>query len=183
VALQARYPAITLDVLTESRSLNLTKREADIAIRMTRFDSQDLITRRMGTAASALYASPDYLATHGQDLSGDNHAIITVLEDQSHQSEAKWLVEMMPHARVAMRNNSRDGQLAAARAGVGVACLPCYLADRDPGLVRLDVGYGPPREVWLGVHADLRHMPRIRAVIDVLNQAFAEDRSMFVGEG
>jgi DNA-binding transcriptional LysR family regulator len=58
VALQARYPAITLDVLTESRSLNLTKREADIAIRMTRFDSQDLITRRMGTAASALYASP-----------------------------------------------------------------------------------------------------------------------------
>jgi DNA-binding transcriptional LysR family regulator len=124
VALQARYPAITLDVLTESRSLNLTKREADIAIRMTRFDSQDLITRRMGTAASALYASPDYLATHGQDLSGDNHAIITVLEDQSHQSEAKWLVEMMPHARVAMRNNSRDGHWRRRAPGWGWLACP-----------------------------------------------------------
>lgn len=182
VALQARYPAITLDVLTESRSLSLSKREADIAIRMTRFDSHDLVTRRMATAASALYASPEYLAAHGQDLSDPHHAIITVLEDHAHQPEAKWLAEMLPHARVAMRSNSRDGQWAAARAGVGVACLPCVLADRGGGLVRLDAGLGPSREVWLGVHADLRHMPRIRAVIDVLNDAFAAEKCLFLGE-
>lgn len=181
-ALQARYPAITLDVLTESRSLSLSKREADIAIRMTRFDSHDVITRRMTTAAGALYASPDYLAAHGQDLASPDHAVITVLEDQAHQPEARWLAEMLPHARVAMRNNSRDGQLAAARAGVGVVCLPCYLADRDPGVVRLDAGLGPSREVWLGVHADLRHMPRIRAVIDVLNDAFAAEKGLFSGD-
>ncbi len=174
---QAQYPAITLDVLSESRSLNLSKREADLAIRMTRFEGNELVARKMATVASALYASPAYLARVEQ---GGEPAIVTVLDDQEHLPEARWLVEQMPQARVALRSNSRDAQLAAVRAGLGVACLPCLLGDGVAGVTRLTCG-GPQREVWLGVHADLRHMPRIRAVIEALDAEFAAVKPRFEG--
>lgn len=181
MALQRKYPAITLDVLSETRSLSLSRREADLAIRMARFEGNEMISRRLATAANALYASEDYLSAHPQVLADHGHAAITVLEDQTHLPEARWLAEQMPHARVALRSNSRDAQLGAMRAGVGVACLPCFLADGLPGVVRIHSG-GPAREVWLGVHADLRHMPRIRAVIDALDAEFETARHRLAGE-
>ena len=181
--LQTRYPGISIDVLSDSRSLNLSRREADIAIRMVRFEGNELVSRRVASASSALYASADYLAAHGAPADGNPQAVITVLEDQSHLPEARWLAEQVPKARVALRSNSRNEQLGAVRAGLGVACLPCLLADGASGVVRLTApDLGPMREVWLGVHADLRHMPRIRAVIDVLDASIERMRSCFSGE-
>ncbi len=180
-ALHRKYPAISLDLLSETRSLSLSKREADLAIRMARFEGGELVTRRMAMAANALYASRNYLAANPQPLTETGHAIITVLEDQVHMPEPRWLAERLPKAHVALRSNSRDAQLATARAGIGMACLPCILADGHPDLVRIDPA-GPVREVWLGVHADLRQMPRIRAVIDALDEAFAAARMRFAGE-
>jgi DNA-binding transcriptional LysR family regulator len=83
---------------------------------------------------------------------------------------------------VALRSNSRDAQLAAVREGVGLACLPCFLGDGVPGVVKV-ADDGPLREVWLGVHADLRHMPRIRAVIEALDAEFAWARNRLAGLG
>ncbi|WP_353230987.1 LysR family transcriptional regulator [Novosphingobium sp.] len=180
--LHAKYPAITLDVLSESRTLNLSKREADIAIRMTRFEGNQLVSRRMAVAASALYASAGYVAKHGRNPADPGHAVVTVLEDQAHMAEPQWLAARLPDARVALRSNSRDAQMAAMRAGLGLAYLPCFLAEGHADVVRIDDG-GPPRDVWLGVHADLRHMPRIRAVIDALDAEFAVARCRFAGDG
>lgn len=178
--LQAQNPGISVDVLSDPRSLNLSRREADVAIRMSRFEGNQLVSRRVATMASALYASEDYLAALGD---GADHAIVTVLEDQMHLPEARWLADQMPGARVAMRSNSRTAQCGAVQAGLGIACLPCIMADRLPGVVRMpEHGLAPPREVWLGVHTDLRHMPRIRAVIDVLDEMFARYRQDFAGE-
>ena len=174
-ALQARYPAISVEVLPETRSLSLSKREADLAIRMARFEGNELISRRIALLGHALYASHAYLAAHDFALDahgngGRVHAIVTVLEDQSHLAEARWLAAQVPHASIALRSNSRDAQLGAARAGLGVVCLSRYLADRELGLARISAaGPGPAREVWLGVHADLRHMPRIGAMIEALD--------------
>lgn len=180
-ALRAKYPGISLDVLSETRSLSLSKREADIAIRMVRFEGNELVSRRVAMAANALYASEEYLAAHTAALADPGHNVITVLEDQAHMPEPRWLAERMPNATVTLRSNSRDAQLAAIRAGLGVACLPCFLADGLSGVVRVADG-GPQREVWLGVHADLRHMPRIRAVIDALDAEFAAAKGRFLGE-
>ena len=181
VRLQAQYPGITLEVISDARSLNLSKREADLAIRMARFEGNELVTRRMASAGNAIYASEDYVARHGEDLSAGGHVIITVMEDQAHLQVARWLAEKVPLGRVAMRSNSRDAQWAAVRAGVGVACLPCVLGDGVEGVVRMPSEPGPAGEVWLGVHADLRHMPRIRAVIEALDAAFAAHKSRFAG--
>ncbi|MBC2669675.1 LysR family transcriptional regulator [Novosphingobium piscinae] len=186
-ALHARYPGITIDVLSDPRSFNLSRREADIAIRMTRFEGADLVSRRMTVAALAIYASEDYLARHGDPLAPDSesgeHSLVTVLEDQAHLTEVRWFEEQLPRARKAVRTNNRNGQLAAVRAGLGLGCLPCALADGEPGLVRLtSPGAAPLREIWLGVHEDLRHMPRIRAVIDALETAFAATRAAWQGQ-
>lgn len=181
--LQAQYPGIGIDVLSDPRSLNLSRREADLAIRMSRFEGNQLVSRRITTAASALYVSPGYLAVHGAAGQGTGHAIVTVLEDQAHLPEARWLNEKMPLSRVALRSNNRAAQRAAVQAGLGAACLPCIMADGFPGLVRMPgVEPGPSREVWLGVHADLRHMPRIRAVIDVLDETFSRFGRQFAGK-
>ena len=180
--LQALYPGIAIDVLSDPRALNLSRREADLAIRMTRFEGNDLFSRRMALAASALYAGETYLAAHGDPLQGGAQAIVTVLEDHAHMPEPRWLLERMPDARVALRSNDRGAQLAAVRAGLGVGCLPCIMADGHDGVVRLRAADpGPIREIWMGVHADLRHMPRIRAVIDALDAAFAQMKQAFAG--
>ena len=181
--LHAKYPGISVDVLTDARSLSLSKREADIALRMARFEGGELVSRRMATAASALYASPAYLESHPAALTDPGHALITVLEDQANLPEARWLAEKLPSARVAMRSNNRDAQLAAAMAGIGVVCLPRYRADRESALARIEAaGPGPGREIWLGVHADLRHMPRIRALIDAVDAEFAAQKALFAPE-
>ncbi|WP_162528536.1 LysR family transcriptional regulator [Novosphingobium sp. BW1] len=179
--LREDYPGIAIDLLSDTRSLSLIEREADIAIRMVRFEHNELISRRMGTMVCALYASPDYLAAHPEPLTDPGHCLITVMPDMAHQAEARWLLEKAPEAQVVYRSNSRDAQAGAVQAGLGIACLPQYLAETMPGVVRLkEQGLGPAREIWLGVHRDLRDMPRIRAVIDALDAAFKAERLRFL---
>ncbi|WBQ17610.1 LysR family transcriptional regulator [Sphingobium yanoikuyae] len=181
--LHERYPGITIDVLSDPRSLNLSRREADIAIRMARFEGNELVSRRMAVAGSMLYASQAYLRKNGAPMTDHgSHAIVTVLDDQDHMPEPRWLIEKVPGARIAFRSNDRGAQAGAVRAGLGLGCLPCIIADQMPELTCLtDAGPAPSREVWLGVHTDLRHMPRIRAVIDALDAAFAEMRQALAG--
>jgi DNA-binding transcriptional LysR family regulator len=171
--LQKRYPGISVDVMSERRSLSLSRREADLAIRMVPFEGRELVARRMAAGGSALYASADYLERHGRDLDGPGHAVITVLDDQAHMPEARWLLQCVPHARVAMRSNSFEALAGAAIAGLGLVVLPCYLGDWMGRLDKVLSEGAPMREVWLGVHPDLRHMPRIRAVIEALDAEFA----------
>lgn len=181
--LHARHPGITVDVLSDPRSFNLSRREADLAIRMTRFEGNQLVSRRMATAASGLYVSESYLAARGNQAANRDHAIITVLEDQAHLPEALWLNEQLPQARVVVRSNDRSVQCEAVAAGLGAGCLPCFMADSYRGLIRLPgSSQGPDREVWLGVHADLRHMPRIRAFIEAFDAIFSDNRDRFAGK-
>ena len=171
--LQQRYPGISVDVMSERRSLSLSRREADLAIRMVPFEGRELVSRRMGRSSSAIYASPDYLARMGRDLTSTDHCVVTVLDDQAHMPEARWLAQVLPHARVAMRSNSFEALAGASMAGLGLTVLPCYLGDWMRGLEKVVTEGSPPREIWLGVHPDLRHMPRIRAVIEALDAEFA----------
>ena len=76
-----------------------------------------------------------------------------------------------PERRVVFRCNSTASLQAAARSGVGVAVLPCFTADGDPALLRLDGSEPVPHELWLLVHGDLRRTPRVRAVIEWVDAA------------
>ncbi|MES2493247.1 MAG: LysR family transcriptional regulator [Pseudomonadota bacterium] len=165
VALQAKHPGIVVELVPDMRSLSLSKREADIALRMTRFEGHEVAARRVGALAMGLYASSDRAARSG----AGQVRLVTVLDDQSHLPEAKWLRDAFPNAVISFRSNSREVQIHATLAGAGVAALARYRADGEPGLVRLFPDKPDlVRDIWMGIHVDMRHMPRVRAVTDAV---------------
>lgn len=176
VALQRRHPGIIVELVPDTRSLSLSKREADIALRLSRFDGHEIIARKVGQIALAFYASPDWL-NRGDDIA----RLITVLDDQAHLPEARWLRDHFPKGDIAFRSNSREVQLWAAKNGAGIAAIACYRADAEPGLIRIKPS--TPilvRDIWLGVHSDMRHMPRIRVVMDAIIAALADQQSVLM---
>jgi DNA-binding transcriptional LysR family regulator len=171
-ALQMAHPGIVVELVPDTRTLSLSKREADIALRMSRFEGHEVVARKVGTLALGLYASPQWQGSQKARL-------ITVLDDQAHLPEAKWLADQFPDAEIAFRSNSREVQVWAAKAGAGIAAIACYRADGEPELVRLRPELpNLTRDIWLGVHSDMRHMPRIRAVMDAIIAALGEQQSV-----
>jgi DNA-binding transcriptional LysR family regulator len=166
-----KYPGITLEVITDSRSLSLTKREADVALRLVPFTQHDVAVRKVADFASGVYASRDYLDKCGTPdfaLGAPDHRTLLRPEDAMPVAEMTWFAAMTGRASVAMRGNSYYMLRAAAEAGLGLACLPRFLGDAGR-LVHLETPTKPPlRELWMGVHNDIRHTPRIRALTDFL---------------
>jgi DNA-binding transcriptional LysR family regulator len=169
--LQREHPGIVIEVMVEARSLSLTRREADIALGLVRQTQNDVAVRRVGAIGFGLYASQDYLARCGTpDFATGAPGHLTILNppDGMALPEMAWLTGLMHQARVGLRHNSRYGHREAAEAGMGVAVLSRVMGDAT-GLVRLETPTEPPpRDVYLGVHNDIRHAPRIRAVIDAV---------------
>ena len=173
--LQSRHPGIVVELAPDTRSLSLSKREADIALRLSRFEGHDIAARRVGAIAMGLYAS--HRVADG--LANGALRLVTVLEDQAHLPEAKWLREAFPDAVVGFRSNSREVQLWAAKSGAGVAALARFRADAEDDLVRVRTDLPAlKRDIWLGVHVDMRHMPRMRAVIDAVTEGLQAEASI-----
>lgn len=166
--LQSRHPGIIVELVPDTRSLSLSRREADIALRMTRFEGHEVASRRVGAMTMGLYATPDWQ----ERIEKGDVRLVTVLDDQAHLPEAKWLRDAFPDAASGFRSNSREVQLWATKSGAGIAALARYRADAEPGLVRLRRDLPDlVRDIWLGVHVDMRHMPRVRAVMDAVTEA------------
>ncbi|WP_176695986.1 LysR family transcriptional regulator [Phenylobacterium immobile] len=171
--LQTSHPGIVVELITDTRSLSLARREADIAIRLAPFEQHAAVVSHIADMAFGLYAADAYLAAHGTpDLAvegGAGHRLINFQDDLSGLAEATWIRRIAPKATPALKANSRDVQLNACVAGFGLAALPRYLADAVVGLRLLPTAVTPPvREVWLGVHKDMRATPRIRAVLEAV---------------
>lgn len=169
--LQRDHPGITLEIAADARSLSLTRREADIALRLARLTQNDLAVRKVGSLAFGVYASAAYLDRCGlPDFAAGAPGHVTILNPSEAMGlpEMTWFTAMTDHARPAVRHNSRYGQRAAAEAGMGLAVLSRFMGDGTP-LIRLQTPSQPPmREIFLAVHNDIRHTPRIRAVTDVI---------------
>jgi DNA-binding transcriptional LysR family regulator len=166
------YPDILLEVVEGLNLANLTRREADVALRTVRPERGDLVIRRAGWWKSGLYTARSYAEAHDlkpglSDLS--NLDIITWTEEYSHLPGGPWFAEHARGSNVVFEANSRRLHYCACKAGIGLAILPCLSADRDPDLIRLL----PPEQVlvaelYILVHRDLVGMARVRAVIDFL---------------
>lgn len=173
------HPEITVEVVATNAFFTLTKRDADVAIRPAASAPEGLVGRRIATLATALYAAPDYLARHPDYSDSRAHHWIGPDESLGHLGSAKWMRAEVLSERVVYRANSFLALRAAARAGIGVAPLPCYLADPDPALCRVQA---PLLEMesalWLLTHPDLRRVARIRAVLDFLSKWLIDQRQL-----
>jgi len=169
--LHERHPAIDLELIGDSRVRSLARRDADIALRMGSPKDSDLIARRLGTVGYGLYASPAYarkVASGGYDPESDFIA------------EAAWIVRRFPDQRFAFRSNSQVSQATAARAAVGVALVPDFIAAGDPGLKRVFPEETLPEpDLWLLMRRDLAKIPRIRTVADYLIELFRREGKWF----
>lgn len=170
-AFRAKYPGIMLDLLTDVRPLSLTKREADIALRLFRFTQHDLAVRKVAEFATAVYASRDYLDRVGVPdfaAGAPGHDVLLLNEELMTMPEMTWFAGFTGQASVALRANSRYALCAAAEAGMGIVCLQRYLGDQAQLVPIATPTAAPLRELWMGVHNDIRHTPRIRAVTEFI---------------
>jgi DNA-binding transcriptional LysR family regulator len=179
-ALRRKHPSLLLEVAVDQRTFDLTRREADLALRLGRPRDAGLVMRKLSDIAYRLYASPAYLGRRrAVDLASD--AFVRFDESLASVPQERWLAKLAPGARIAFRCNSTAALLAAASAGVGVAVLPCFAADDEPGLVRLEGPEPVPHELWLLVHGDLRRTPRVRAAIEWIDEVVEAARPGLCG--
>lgn len=165
IHLRRQHPGIVIKLIGEKRSASLSRREADLALRLSRPVEPGLFARKIGDFGFGLYGAPAYLRETPP------HAFVFIAYDSSMEDtpQQQWLKQIAGERAIVLRTGDLENQAAAARAGVGLAALPHFLGDGDPGLDRHDTGQKRvAREVWLVVHRDLRRAPAVRAVMDFL---------------
>lgn len=177
--LRARHPGLLLELVGASQAVSLTRREADLAIRLARPEEGSLVARRLGEMAYGLYGAAEYVAARppaDRDYLGYDESL-------EHVPQQRWLLGLAKGRPLALRTNDLATLHAAARAGLGLAALPRFLGDADPALVRLPAGNAEAatRGIWLLVHADLRRSARIRAVMDHLAGIILAERRLLSG--
>lgn len=161
--LRDRQPEIVVTLCGQIGPADLDRREADIALRLSRPKQAGLIARKLGDLAFGFYGAPD--------TSPDEALWTLIAGDSAHASlpQFRWLEARLAGRPVAFRSDDSLIQAGAARAGLGVALLPNAIAANDRGLVRLRARETPPlREIWMLVHDDLRRAPAVRLVMDFL---------------
>lgn len=166
--LLAEHPGLELDLVADTRPLNLAQREADLAVRPARFEQQQVVQREVAGLGFGLYASHAYLAQHGMpDFTAQcaGHRVIAMSEDLTRVVDVDFLPRVAAAAQVVARANGREPMLALVAAGVGLACLPRLLGDSSAALRRLQTPVAAPRRsLWLGVHREVRAVTRVKVV-------------------
>ncbi|SJN13276.1 Transcriptional regulator [Halomonas citrativorans] len=180
---QLRYPGIILDVAVANQMLNLTRREADVAIRPSNHPPENLIGRRLTTIGQAVYGHRSLGLTPGlpidiltsQPWIGAGPRLQDSVLDQ-------WMGYNELKASSVYRVDTLVSILSTVRSGMGLAALPCYLADEDPDIIQLtdpipELCY----DLWLLVHPDLRGVVRIHALMDFLTEAIRGQEQRLAG--
>ncbi|GEJ58683.1 LysR family transcriptional regulator [Anaeromyxobacter diazotrophicus] len=180
-ALRERHPGLVLEVVADQRTFDLARREADLALRMGRPREAGLVTRKLSDVAYGLYAGRDSAPGRRGAVDFAADPFVGFEESLASTPQERWLARAGPERRVVFRCNSTASLVAAARIGVGVAVLPRFVADADAALVRLEGPEPVPHELWLLVHGDLRRSPRVREVIDWVDELVARARPTLSG--
>lgn len=179
------YPDITLDIVVANESLNLSKRDADVAIRATDRPPETLIGKRAGGIAWAVYG-PAARGKRKLDLAaaGRTQDWVGLGANLAGVKPAKWIKTHVAPERIVYRINTVLGCAEAVAAGIGFGLLPCFIGEKTRGVTRL----APPDPdleggLWLLTHADLRQTARVRAFMDFAGREIAARRKLLAGVG
>lgn len=170
-----KNPDVVVLLQCTNRNVSLSRREADVALRLARPEEENVVVKKLTDIPLALYASPRYLEANGAPEDPDEtlagHAVLLFADVPPFAQENAWLVPRAEGARVPFRSDSVSSIYSAAVGGVGLALLPRAAADGDPGLVRVPTRTAPaPRVIWQAVHRDLVRNARVRVVLEFLGR-------------
>ncbi|GJE27655.1 LysR family transcriptional regulator [Methylobacterium organophilum] len=175
----ATMPGLVVELVTERHLINLTKREADISVSFVPPQGPRLKVRRVGEFRLALFASEPYLARRGRPASRadlQDHDFVDYVDDLVAIEPVHWLLEVLKPTNVVFRSTSMAAQQTAVATGAGIALLPLFSAKTNPALVPvLPEDIVVRRELYLGVHEDIEHVGRIRAVTRFLADLFTQE--------
>ncbi|MDR3723742.1 MAG: LysR family transcriptional regulator [Terracidiphilus sp.] len=181
--LAAAHPGLAIELVAIPRVFNLTKREADIAISLTRPAKGRLIGRKILDYSLRLFASHAYLESHPAirkpaDLM--QHVVIGYIEDLTAIPELNYLDQIHPSLKPAFSSSTAIVQMQAISAGAGVGVLPVFLARTNPELeCVLEEQVCIRRTFWLSTHADLHRLTRVRLLCDFIAQQIQGEAEQF----
>lgn len=171
-----RYPRVVVELDASVAYADLTRREADLALRTTRPRSGDLLAARLAQTRSVPLTSPAYARELGRLKRWSDARWIMWGADLAHLAATRWLGEHAPDATVVLRTSHFASQLAAAGAGLGVVlAADVFTAVRPLAVVKvaraLEASWQalPNEELWLVGHRALRTVPRVAALWDFLS--------------
>ncbi len=172
---QKRYPSIDLELLTTTGLVDLAAREADLAIRLTAKPPEYLVGRKLMPLRHGVYATRNYLRRLN-----DTPAVILFRGDKT---MPEWVRKHFPRARVALRTDNLMTMISAAKAGIGLARMPCFEADSHRKLLRLDLDLTPSDwGIWILSHVDLRSTARVRVAREYMTETLLANQSLVLGE-
>jgi DNA-binding transcriptional LysR family regulator len=179
---QAHNPGVVVNLILSNQALDLSRRDADVAIRLTNDPPDALVGRRICTGRWGVYCRRDMAAKLGPGAI-ESVGFIGFGDNVGPPSSRRWIDANVRPQRIVAKANSSHIMLELARKGVGAALLPCFLGERSPDLARLgyllselDAG------LWLLTHADLRRSARVRAFMDFAGAELMKHRRAIEGE-
>ncbi|MCC2657966.1 MAG: putative HTH-type transcriptional regulator [Panacagrimonas sp.] len=180
---RAMYPEVSLDVSATNQLVDLTRRDADVAIRATAIPPDHLVGRSVGKVGVAAYASKAYLDAQGRGRPVIEYDWIGYDGQLSHIRQARWTNQHIPPERQKLRFDSIAAVVTSVAHGVGCGSMPCFAGDLDPRLERLpgtlletDV------QIWLLTHPDLRRSARVRACLQFFGTRLAAESARLLGQ-
>lgn len=163
------HPGLDIDLIAEDRALDMSRREADIALRLSRPKASGLVGRKVGAIAFDWYVSAQHPPMGGEPA-------WLVYQDAAGTSPLmRHMLATAKTGRISLRCNAMHALIEAVRAGAGCSLLPCLVGDHDPALRKAEVPHKPlSMPLWITYHEDLRRSPRIKAVANFLATLIAE---------
>lgn len=177
------YPELQIQLVAASAVFSLSRRDADIVIAVSRPPAGRLVASKLIDYDLGLYAAPAYLAAHPpiESAAGlSRHRFVSYIGDLLNFAELDFLQHVAPDGSTSLESSNLVAQLRATLAGAGLCVLPAFLAEQEPGLVRvLPEEVKLTRSLWLIVHQDLSALARIKAVVRFIKEEVQAARSIF----
>ncbi|UTJ46776.1 LysR family transcriptional regulator [Atlantibacter subterranea] len=181
--LQESHLSLSLQIVTDAKIVNIHQVDADLALRLVKPERGNVTVRRLGVMGFGLYGSQpfiDNIKFRSREELYIRGQFIGWTKQQSHLPTARWLTNKLNGKSLVLETSSLTTQVAAVDAGVGIALLPHFVANRR-GLICLDIPPDIDYPLWLVTHSDLSHTPRVRAVSEFLAKVIHSNKNVLTG--
>ncbi|MGQ3676579.1 LysR family transcriptional regulator [Xanthobacter sp. TB0139] len=190
--LARQHPDLDIQLLAMPRLFSLSRREADIAISLSRPAAGRLHARKLCDYRLRLYAARGYLARHGEITSRaqlSSHPFIGYVDELIYAPELDYAPQVARDLRIRIKSSSLVAQLFATRGGAGVCVLPCFMGDLFAGPDETALVPVLPQEVsltrsfWLITHSDMRDLARVRVAAEFIVEVAQKGRHLLMPAG
>jgi DNA-binding transcriptional LysR family regulator len=187
-AFRDKYPEILLDFIIDNRPLNLSRRDADVAIRAAVDPPETLVGRRVGTIAWSAYASPRFVEQQRLDAGNPAQFLkpgvpwVGMSYPIHSMTPTKWLEDHVPVENFVVKVSAVSAVADAIAADLGIGILPCFMGAKAKDLVRIGLTPKADSGLWILTHPDLKKAARVRAFLDFFGHELSRQRRMLEGE-